>query len=44
MADGNVFKLNKPDQDDPQQAVLRKGVWKMQAAAIASDSNVNKES
>jgi len=37
MTDANVFKLNKPDQDDPLQAVLRDGVRKMLAAAIEAE-------
>ncbi len=34
MADNNVFKLNKPEQNDPLQEILREGARKMLAAAI----------
>ncbi len=34
MTDSNVFKLNKPEQNDPLQEVLREGARKMLAAAI----------
>lgn len=37
MTDDNVFKLNKPDQDDPLQAVLHDGARKMLAAAIEAE-------
>ena len=37
MTDGNVFKLNKPEQNDPLQEVLREGARKMLAAAIESE-------
>jgi len=37
MADGNIFKLDKPGQDDPLQEVLREGARKMLAAAIGSE-------
>ena len=34
MTDDNVFKLNKPGQEDLLQEVLREGARKMLAAAI----------
>ena len=34
MTDSNIFKLNKPEQNDPLQEVLREGARKMLAAAI----------
>ena len=34
MTDSNIFNLNKPDQNDPLQEVLREGARKMLAAAI----------
>lgn len=37
MTDDNIFKLNKPDQDDPLQAALRDGARKMLAAAIEAE-------
>jgi len=37
MRDSNVFKLNKPEQNDPLQEVLREGARKMLAAAIESE-------
>ena len=37
MTDNNVFKLNKPEQDDPLQEVLREGARKMSAAAIEAE-------
>ena len=37
MTDDNVFKLNKPDQDNPLQEVLREGARKMLAAAIEAE-------
>ncbi len=37
MTDNNVFKLNKPEQDDPLQEVLREGARKMLAAAIEAE-------
>ncbi len=37
MPDNNVFKLNKPEQDDPLQEVLREGARKMLAAAIEAE-------
>lgn len=37
MTDSNVFKLNKPEQNDPLQEVLREGARKMLAAAIESE-------
>lgn len=40
MTDDNVFKLNKPDQDDPLQAVLREGARKMLAAAIEAEVSI----
>ena len=40
MTNDNVFKLNKPDQDDPLQAVLREGARKMLAAAIEAEVSI----
>lgn len=40
MTDDNIFKLNKPDQDDPLQAVLREGARKMLAAAIEAEVSI----
>ena len=40
MPDDNVFKLNKPGQDDPLQAVLREGARKMLAAAIEAEVSI----
>ena len=37
MTDSNVFKLNKPEQHDLLQEVLREGARKMLAAAIESE-------
>ena len=37
MTDNNIFKLNKPDQSDPLQEVLREGARKMLAAAIETE-------
>jgi len=37
MTDSNVFKLNKPDQNDPLQELLQEGARKMLAAAIESE-------
>ena len=37
MTDNNVFKLNRPEQDDPLQEVLREGARKMSAAAIEAE-------
>ncbi len=37
MTDGNVFNLNKPEENDPLQEVLREGARKMLAAAIESE-------
>ena len=37
MTDSNVFKLNKPEQNDPLQEILREGARKMLAAAIESE-------
>jgi len=37
MTDSNIFKLNKPDQRDPLQEVLREGARKMLAAAIETE-------
>src|SRR5690242_12502365 len=37
MTDSNVFNLNKPEQTDPLQEVLREGARKMLAAAIESE-------
>ena len=37
MTDSNIFKLNKPDQSDPLQEVLREGARKMLAAAIEAE-------
>ena len=37
MTDSNVFKLNKPEQNDPLQEVLREGARKMLTAAIESE-------
>lgn len=37
MTDNNVFKLNKPEQNDPLQEVLREGARKMLAAAIEAE-------
>ena len=34
MTDNNMFKLNKREQNDPLQEVLRAGAGKMLAAAI----------
>ena len=34
MTDSNIFNLNKPDQNDLLQEVLREGARKMLAAAI----------
>ena len=40
MSDDNVFKLNKPDQDDPLQLVLREGARKMLGAAIEAEVSI----
>ncbi len=37
MTDSNVFKLNKPEQNDPLQEVLREEAHKMLAAAIETE-------
>jgi len=37
MTDSNVFNLNKPEENDPLQEVLREGARKMLAAAIESE-------
>lgn len=37
MTDDNIFKLNKPEQNDPLQEILREGARKMLAAAIESE-------
>ena len=37
MTDSNIFKLNKPEQNDPLQEVLREGARKMLAAAIETE-------
>ncbi|SDI13535.1 transposase [Nitrosomonas sp. Nm132] len=37
MTDNYVFKLNKPELDDPLQEVLREGARKMLAAAIEAE-------
>lgn len=40
MTDSNIFNLNKPDQNDPLQEVLREGARKMLAAAIEAEVTV----
>jgi len=40
MTDNNVFKLNKPDQNDPLQVILREGARKMLAAAIEAEVSI----
>ena len=40
MTDNNVFKLNKPEQDNPLQEVLREGARKMLAAAIEAKVSI----
>jgi len=40
MTDNNVFKLNKPDQNDPLQEILREGARKMLAAAIEAEVSI----
>lgn len=37
MTDSNVFNLNKPEQNDPLQEVLREGARKMLATAIEAE-------
>ena len=37
MTDNTVFKLNKPDPDDPLQEILLEGARKMLAAAIEAE-------
>ena len=37
MSDNNVITLNKPEQNDPLQEVLREGARKMLAAAIEAE-------
>jgi hypothetical protein len=37
MTDSNIFKLNKPEQNDPLQEVLREGARRMLAAAIEAE-------
>ncbi len=37
MTDSNIFKLNKPEHNDPLQEVLREGARKMLAAAIETE-------
>ena len=37
MTDSNVFNLNKPEQTDPLQEVLREGARKKLAAATESE-------
>ena len=37
MTDSNVFTLNKPEQNDPLQEILREGARKMLAAAIEAE-------
>ena len=37
MTDSNIFNLNKPNQNDPLQEVLREGARKMLAAAIEAE-------
>ena len=40
MTDSNIFNLNKPNQNDPLQEVLREGARKMLAAAIEAEVTV----
>ncbi|MEF3077276.1 transposase, partial [Methylobacter sp. Wu1] len=37
MTDSNVITLNKPEQNDPLQEVLREGARKLLAAAIEAE-------
>jgi len=37
MTDNNVINLNKPEQNDPLQEVLREGARKLLAAAIEAE-------
>ena len=37
MTDSNIITLNKPEQNDPLQEVLREGARKMLAAAIEAE-------
>jgi transposase-like protein len=37
MTDSNIFKLNKPEQNDPLQEVLREGARKMLAVTIETE-------
>ncbi|HNO76295.1 MAG TPA: hypothetical protein PKG49_12040 [Nitrosomonas mobilis] len=40
MTDSNIFKLNKPEQNDLLQEVLREGARKMLAAAIEAKLSI----
>ncbi|SDY68347.1 transposase [Nitrosomonas sp. Nm58] len=40
MTDNNIFKLNKPDQNDPLQEILREGARKMLTAAIEAEISI----
>lgn len=40
MTDNNVFKLNKPDRNDPLQEILREGARKMLSAAIKAEVSI----
>lgn len=37
MTDSNVITLNKPEQNDPLQELLREGARKMLASAIEAE-------
>ncbi|MCL7423478.1 MAG: IS256 family transposase, partial [Methylobacter sp.] len=37
MTDSNIINLNKPEQNDPLQEVLREGARKLLAAAIEAE-------
>ncbi|PXV84281.1 Transposase, Mutator family [Nitrosomonas eutropha] len=37
MTDSNILKLNKPEQNDPLQEVLREGARRMLAAVIEAE-------
>ncbi len=37
MNDNNIINLNKPEQNDPLQEVLREGARKLLATAIESE-------
>lgn len=39
MTDNNIFKQNKPEQNDPLQEVLREGARRMLAVAMEAEAS-----